>query len=119
MTVGPALHAAALAHALGDVGGELLGTKRLAEHDLVDRLVHDLLESGHVDAGLLGVEVDEALEVGVEEGLGSVGGDADLLLDAGYPNPREAEACRGRRRLCVSALDRECRCSVGHPHQCR
>ena len=41
-----------LADALGDVGGELLGAKRLAEDDLVDRLVDDLLEARHVDAGL-------------------------------------------------------------------
>ena len=59
----------ALAYALGDVRGKALGAKRLAEDDRVDGLVDDLLEAGHVDAGLLGVEVDEALEVGVVEGL--------------------------------------------------
>ena len=46
--------ALALAHALGDVGGEPLGAERLAQDDLVDRLVDDLLEAGHVDAGLAG-----------------------------------------------------------------
>ena len=61
--------ALALAHLLGDVGGQHLGLEGLAEHDLVDRLADDLLEARHVDAGLLGVEVDEALELGVEEVL--------------------------------------------------
>ena len=61
--------ALALAHPLGDVGGEHLGPERLAEHDLVDRLADDLLEAGHVDAGLARIEVDEALEVGVVEVL--------------------------------------------------
>jgi len=38
--------ALALADALGDVGGELLGAEGgLAEDDLVDRLVDDLLEA--------------------------------------------------------------------------
>ena len=54
--------ALALAHPLGDVGGEDLGLEGLAEHDLVDRLADDLLEARHVDAGLARVEVDEALE---------------------------------------------------------
>ena len=61
----------AVAHALGDVGGERLGLEGLAEDDLVDRLVDDLLEARHVRALLLGPEVDEALELGVEELLAS------------------------------------------------
>ena len=60
----------ALAHLLGDVGGQHLGLEGLAEDDLVDRLADDLLEARHVDAGLVRVEVDEALELGVEEVLG-------------------------------------------------
>ena len=51
------------------MGGQALGAEGLAEDDGVDGLVDDLLEAGHVDAGLLGVEVDEALEVGVVEGF--------------------------------------------------
>ena len=47
--------ALALAHPLGDVGGEHLGPEGLAEHDLVDRLADDLLEARHVDAGLRGL----------------------------------------------------------------
>ena len=54
------------------MGGEDLGAEGLAEHDLVDRLADDLLEARHVDAGLARVEVDEALELGVEEVLAAV-----------------------------------------------
>ena len=59
--------ALAVADALGDPGGEVLGLQRLAEDGLVDRLVDDLLEAGHVGAGLPRVEVDVALELGEEE----------------------------------------------------
>ena len=62
----------ALAHALGDVRGERLGLEGLADHDLVDRLVHDLLEARHVHAGLLRVEVHVALERRVVELLVAV-----------------------------------------------
>ncbi len=93
--------ALALADALGDVRGEALGAEGFAEDDRVDRLVDDLLEAGHVDAGLLGVEVDEALEVRVVEGfiarrapvLGTAY--ADDLLDADHADAREADAGRG------------------------
>src|SRR5919106_289198 len=61
--------ALALADSLCDVRGETFGAECLAEDDGVDGLVDDLFEAGHVDAGLLGVEVDEALEVRVVEGL--------------------------------------------------
>ena len=54
--------ALALADALGDVGCERLGLEGLADHDVFDRLVHDLLEARHVNARLLRVEVDVALE---------------------------------------------------------
>ena len=62
----------AVADERGDVGGERLGLEGLGEHDLVDRLVDDLLEARHVRALLLGPEVDEALELGVEELLVAV-----------------------------------------------
>ena len=76
--------ALAVADALGDLGGEVLGLERVVEDGLVDRLVDDLLEAGHVDAGLARLEVDVALELGEEElRAGAVGGvDADHLLDA-------------------------------------
>ena len=77
------------------MSGEGLGAKCLAEHDLVDRLVHDFLEAGHVDAGLLGVEVDGALEIGVVEGLGAVGGDADDLFHACDADAGEADRASG------------------------
>ena len=95
------LAALPLAHLLGDVGGQHLGFERLAEDDLVDRLADDLLEAGHVDAGLLRVEVDEALEAGVEEVLGAVGLDPDHLLDAGDPDAGEADLGGGQRSLDV------------------
>ena len=82
--------ALALAHPLGDVGGEHLGAEGLAEDDLVDRLADDFLEARHVDAGLARIEVDEALEIGVVEVLRAVGLDPDHLLDAGHADPREA-----------------------------
>jgi hypothetical protein len=98
--------ALALAHLLGDVGGQDLGLEGLAQHDLVDRLADDLLEAGHVDAGLLGVEVDEALELGVEEVLGAVGLDPDHLLDPGDADAGEADLRRRQRGLDVG-------CGVG------
>ena len=83
--------------------------QRLAEDDLVDRLVDDLLEARHVDAGLLRVEVDEALELGVEEAARrppSALGDADHLLDAGDADPREADLGRRGGGLDVGARRR-------------
>ena len=90
-----------LAHLLGDVGGQDLGLERLAQHDFVDRLADDLLEAGHVDARLLWVEVDEALEPGVEEVLDAVGLDPDHLLDAGDADAREPDLRRRQRGLNV------------------
>ena len=91
----------ALAHLLGDVGGEHLGLEGLAEDDLVDRLADDLLEARHVDAGLARFEVDEALHLGVEEVLAAVVADPDHLLDAGHADPREADLGRRHRGLDV------------------
>src|SRR5439155_4312932 len=77
--------------------------QRLAEDDGVDRLVHDLLEAGHVDAGLLRIEIYEALEVGVVEGFVAGGAtvlrsaDADDLLNADDADAGEADS--GGRRL--------------------
>ena len=75
--------ALALAHQLGDALREVLGAEgRLAQHDLADRLVDDLLEARHVRALLVAGEVDEALEPRREELLGAVLAHADHLLDA-------------------------------------
>ena len=75
--------------------GEDLGAEGLAEDDLVDGLADDFLEARHVDAGLLRVEIHEALEVGVVEVLGAVRLDADHLLDAGDADPGEAQWVAG------------------------
>jgi hypothetical protein len=101
----------AVAHALGDVGGERLGLERLAQDDLVDGLVHDLLEARHVRALLLRTEVDEAFELGVEELLAAVRADADHLLDAGHADAREAHFGLGTAGLDVAC--EECD-ALGH-----
>ena len=78
----------ALAHELGDVLRERLGAeRRLAEHDLADRLVDDLLEARHVRALLLAAEIDEALQAREEQLVA----DAHDLLDAGDADAREAD----------------------------
>jgi hypothetical protein len=106
----------ALAHALGDVRGEGLGLERLAEHDLVDRLSHHLLEAGHVDARLVGIEIDEAFELRVVE-LGILGvavADPQDLLDAGDSDPREAQEGARRGRLKVGGAGRDHGRALGH-----
>ena len=96
----------ALADLLGDVRGEVLGAEGLGEDDGVDRLVDDLLEAGHVDAGLVGVEVDERFELGEEEAGGAAGrgGDVDDLLDAADADAGEADARVGSAGLDVAEL---------------
>jgi hypothetical protein len=54
-----------------------------------------------VDTGLLRVEIDEALELGVEEVLGAVGLDPDHLLDPGHAHARKADLRRGHAGLDV------------------
>ncbi len=110
-----AARALALAHALGDVLGERLGLeRRLAEDDLADRLVDDLLEARHVRALLVRAEVDEALELGGEQLLVAVLLDADDLLDAGHADAREAHverraAAPGRQgRRCLRCRNPAC-----------
>ncbi len=90
-----AARALALADELRDVLGQRLGLeRRLAEHDLADRLVDDLLEARHVRALLARPEIDHALEAGREQLLDAVVAQADHLLDAGHPDAREAELHR-------------------------
>ncbi len=93
-----------LADLLGDVRGEALGAERLVEDDGVDRFVYDLLEAGHVDAGLVGVEVDEGFELGEEEpgGIAGGGGDVDDLLDAADADAGEADSRVGEPCLDVA-----------------
>ena len=103
-----AQRALALADELGDALREVLrAERRLAEHDLADHLVDDLLEARHVRALLVGAEVDEALEPRPEELLGAVLADPDDLLDAGHADAREADRQRRRLRLDVGRLERE------------
>ena len=72
------------AHELGDVLGQRLGAERgLAEDDLADRLVDDLLEPRHVSPLLTGAQVHEAGQARKEQLLA----DAYDLLDA-----RDADA---------------------------
>ena len=94
--------ALAVAHVLGDVRGERLGLERLAEHDLVDRLLDDLLEARHVRALLLRVEVDERLDLRVEELLALAGADPDRLVHAGYANSRQRHV--RRRAACLHVV---------------
>ena len=72
-----------------------LGREGFADHDVLDRLVHDLLETGHVNPGLLRIQVHVALERGVVELLLAIGLDAYDLLDAGDPDAGQAHL-RGR-----------------------
>ena len=95
-----ALGALARAHELGDVLGERLGAeRRLAEHDLADRLVDDLLEARHVRALLLAAEIDEALQAREEQLVA----DADDLLDARHADAREPDGDARGARLDVLA----------------
>jgi hypothetical protein len=94
--------ALALAHELGDALRERLGLeRRLAEDDLADDLVDDLLEARHVRALLVAAEVDEALQARREQLLVAALLDADDLLDLGHADPREADAEGGNAGLDV------------------
>ena len=63
-----AARALAVAHLLGDVLRQCFRAERaLAEHDLADRVVDDLLEAAHVRALLMRAEVDEAVQAGGEQ----------------------------------------------------
>ena len=90
-----AARALAVAHLLGDVLRQRLGAERaLAEDDLADRLVDDLLEARHVRALLARAEVDEAVELGVEQPFHAARVDADDLLDVGHAHARERDVQR-------------------------
>ena len=94
----------ALAHELGDVLCERLRAKRrLAEHDLSDRLVDDLLEARHVRALLLGAEVDEALQAREEQLVA----DSNDLLDTGDADAREPDRNTRHARLHILACVRD------------
>jgi hypothetical protein len=88
----------------GDVLGQLLDVEGLADDDVVDALGHGLGEAGHVHALLTGVEVDEAVDLGVVEKLGARVRDPDHLVDAGDPGARQCEMDVG---LCSLEVVRE------------
>ena len=52
-----------------DVLGEILDEELPVDHDLVDRLLEELGEAGHVHALLRGVEIDEAVDLGRDQGV--------------------------------------------------
>ena len=109
-----ALGALARAHELGDVLGERLGAeRRLAEHDLADRLVDDLLEARHVRALLVAAEIHEAVQPREEQLVA----DAHDLLHARDAHAREADRdararAPGRRRRAPMRGDRRWRWAV-------
>jgi hypothetical protein len=73
-----------------------LGPERaLAEDDLADRVVDDLLEARHVRALLARAQVDEAVEPRGVERLVAGRLDADDLLDVGHADARQRDVQRG------------------------
>src|SRR5918994_3821268 len=95
-----------------DVRRQLLDEERLLEHDVLDHLLEELREAGHVDALLRRVEVDGALDVGGDQLLAGPVPDPDRLRDAGDPRAGQAEANLGLRCLEVFA---EQVAEIGHP----
>ena len=88
------------AHELGDVLGQRLGAEgRLAQDDLADGLVDDLVEARHVGALLRVAETDEAVEPREEQLVA----DAHDLLDARHAHAREPDRHSGAARLDVVA----------------
>ena len=82
-----------------DVLREHLDEERLADHDLLDRLLEELREAGHVHALLRRVEVDRALDVGRDLLLVVAVPDPDRLAHAGDPGAREPERNLGHGSL--------------------
>ena len=82
-----------------DVLREHLDVEDLVDHYLVDRLLEQLGEAGHVHALPVRVEVDGAVDRRCDELLPAAPPDADSLLDAGHSDAREAERDFGGRRL--------------------
>jgi hypothetical protein len=93
---------------LRDVLGELLDEERLADHDLVDRLLEQLRKARHVDALLRGVEVDRAVDRRGDQLLGRAPAQANRLANAGDAGARETQLHVGQRGLevlCEKVLD--------------
>jgi hypothetical protein len=82
-----------------DVFRQLLDEEGLADHDLVDRLLEELGETGHVHALLARVEVDEAVDFRRDELLRAAPAEADRLGHALDARPRQAQPHLGDRGL--------------------
>ena len=86
----------------GDVLGECLDEEGLADHDVVDRLPEKLGKARHVHAFLPRIEIDRARDLGGEGLLVPLVPDANRLLHAGHPGPRQAELDLGDGSLQVA-----------------
>ena len=86
----------ALDDAARDVLGEHLDEEGLAFDDELDRLLEQLGEARHVDALLVGGEVDRAVDHRRHDRLGVAAADADRLLHSGHAGARERESDLGR-----------------------
>jgi hypothetical protein len=82
---------------------QCLDQEPLAEDGLVDRLVEQLREAGHVDALLAPREVDRAVELGGHQDLLLAAADADRLLHPRDARSREREL--HRRGGCLHVAD--------------
>ena len=85
----------------GDVLREDLDEERLADHDLLDRLLEELGEARHVDALLRGIEIDRGLDLGGDLLLAPAVADPDRLADAHYSGAGQAEPDLRERGLQV------------------
>ena len=94
----------AVADLLGDVLRKCFRAEgALAEHDLADRVVDNLLEPAHVGALLVRAEVDEAVEPGRKELFRAVVAEPDDLFDVRHTDPREGQ--RERRNAALDVLE--------------
>ena len=82
-----------------DVVGELLDEKCLADHDLLDRLLEQLREAGHVDALLGRIQIDRALDLGGDEPLDLAPAEPDRLAETAHTGARQPDLDVGGRRL--------------------
>jgi hypothetical protein len=85
----------------GDVLRQALDEERLADHDLLDRLLEQLGEARHVHALLIGIEVDGAVDLGRDQLLRLAIAKADRLVHAFDADARQREPDVGRARLDV------------------
>src|SRR5919198_3479357 len=82
-----------------DVLRELLDEERLADHDLLDRLLEQLRKARHVDALLRRIEVDGAVDLRRDEPLDPTPPQPDRLVEAADAGARQPQPDVGNRRL--------------------